>query len=121
MRPRKRGRIVASGSIAVSDRSLRPLSCVTKGPAWQPTPWSTIEVTSFVQGDPMKFTREDAHSLGVGAWLFALIAVVFGFGALWVAADARTTSNDAKEAAALGGGTQVTLTEFAITPNMIDV
>ncbi len=69
----------------------------------------------------MKFTRDDARSLGVGAWLFALIAVVFGFGALWVAADARTTSADAKQAAALGGGTQVALSEFAITPSMIDV
>ena len=67
----------------------------------------------------MKFTRDDARSLGVGAWLFALIAVLFGFAALWIAADARTTSADAKEAAALGGGTQVTLTEFAITPGMI--
>jgi Putative multicopper oxidases len=69
----------------------------------------------------MKFTSEDGQPLGMGAWVFALLAVLLGFGALWVAADARTTSADAKQAAALGGGTQVSLSEFTITPTMIDV
>ena len=68
----------------------------------------------------MKLTREDDRVLGLGSWIFALFAVVFGFSALWIAADARTTSADAKQAAALGSGTPVTLSEYAITPTMID-
>ena len=68
----------------------------------------------------MKWTREDDHVVGLGSWIFALFAVIFGFSALWIAADARATSADAKRAAALGGGTPVTLTEYAITPTMID-
>lgn len=67
----------------------------------------------------MKLTSEDRQTFGLGAWLFALLAMLLAFGALWVAGDARATSSDAKEAAALGGGTQVTLSEFLIDPDMI--
>lgn len=67
----------------------------------------------------MKLTGEDRQTFGLGAWMFALLAVLLAFGALWVAGDARSTSSDAKQAAALGGGTQVSLSEFMIDPAMI--
>ena len=67
----------------------------------------------------MKLTSADGTALGAGAWMFALLALLLGFGALVVAADARTKSADAEKAAALGGGVTVDLTEFAIDPAMI--
>ncbi|MBK5287284.1 MAG: multicopper oxidase domain-containing protein [Acidimicrobiia bacterium] len=67
----------------------------------------------------MKLTRDDRQTFGLGAWLFALLAVLLAFSALWVAGDARSSSSDAEKAAALGGGTQVSLREFVIDPAMI--
>ena len=58
-----------------------------------------------------KLQRGDHEALGAGAWLFALLAIVLAFGALAVAANANSTSEDARATAALGGaGTRVTLT-----------
>jgi FtsP/CotA-like multicopper oxidase with cupredoxin domain len=50
-----------------------------------------------------------------------LVTVALAFGALVVAASALSTSEDAKDVAAAGGGTVVTLTEFKIDPAMVDV
>jgi len=61
---------------------------------------------------------------GLGTFLFALLAMVFAFGALIVAGQAWSRSNDAKSAVAAvaaGGGTPsattVTLQEFTMTPH----
>ena len=69
----------------------------------------------------MKLRRSDREVFGMGAWMFALLALLLAFGALGVAAGANSKSNDAKEAAATGGGggTKVTLSEFKIDPSMI--
>ena len=48
----------------------------------------------------MAISREDGKALGFGAWVFALFAVLFAFGAFWVAAAALGRSNDAKTDAA---------------------
>ena len=70
----------------------------------------------------MKITGEDRKVFGLGAWVFALFAVILAFGALWVAGDAMGKSKDAEKAAALGGsGTRVTLSEFKIEPAMVEV
>ena len=59
---------------------------------------------------------------GLGAWIFSFFAIVFGFCALAIAANALTNSEDAKSVAAVGGaGTKVTLTEFKIDPSMVMV
>jgi FtsP/CotA-like multicopper oxidase with cupredoxin domain/uncharacterized cupredoxin-like copper-binding protein len=69
----------------------------------------------------VKLRRSDREVFGLGAWLFALLAILLAFGALGVAASANSKSNDAKEVAAAGGagGTKVTLSEFKIDPSMI--
>ncbi len=69
----------------------------------------------------MKLRRSDREVFGMGAWMFALLALLLAFGALGVAAGANSKSNDAKEAAATGGGggTKVTLSEFKLDPSMI--
>ena len=68
----------------------------------------------------LKLRRNDREVFGLGAWTFALLAVLLAFGAMAVAASARSTSNDAKQVAALGGsGTKVTLAEFSIDPSAI--
>ena len=68
----------------------------------------------------LKLRRNDREVFGLGAWTFALLAVLLAFGAMAVAASAKTTSNDAKQVAALGGsGTKVTLAEFSIDPTAI--
>ena len=68
----------------------------------------------------LKLRRNDREVFGLGAWTFALLAVLLAFGAMAVAASAKTTSNDAKQVAALGGsGTKVTLAEFSIDPSAI--
>ena len=68
----------------------------------------------------LKLRHNDREVFGLGAWMFALLAVLLAFGALAVAASAKTTSNDAKQVAALGGsGTKVTLAEFSIDPSAI--
>ncbi len=61
------------------------------------------------------FKREDREALGAANAVFALLAAVLAFGALVVAAHA-----DSKTSAALPvAGVQVSLREFAITPEMI--
>ena len=68
----------------------------------------------------LRLRRNDREVFGLGAWIFAFFAVLLAFGALGVAANAISTSKDAKEVAAVGGaGTKVTLTEFKIDPAMI--
>jgi FtsP/CotA-like multicopper oxidase with cupredoxin domain len=68
----------------------------------------------------VRFRKQDREALGVGAWVFGLVAVLFAFGALVVAGNALTKSEDAQSVAAVGGsGTKVTLTEFAIEPQMV--
>ncbi len=68
----------------------------------------------------MRLGKGDA-ALGVGAWAFALLAVLLAFGATVVAGQALNRSDDAKEAAALTSGVQVGLTEFAIAPGHVEV
>ncbi len=68
----------------------------------------------------MRFKRHD-ESIGMGAWVFALVAMLLGLGALGVAGQALTRSDDAKSIASASNGTQVTLHEFAIDPSMIAV
>ncbi|HEY7133478.1 MAG TPA: multicopper oxidase domain-containing protein [Acidimicrobiia bacterium] len=54
--------------------------------------------------------------------VFAIVAMAFGLVAVIVAGQAMNRSDSAKEAAlTAGGGTQVTLSEFKITPATIDV
>ena len=60
--------------------------------------------------------RNEDAALGMGSWVFALLAVLLSFGALLVAGQAFGKSNDAKDAAAQANGVSVSLTEFAITP-----
>ena len=67
-----------------------------------------------------RFKRND-ESIGMGAWMFASLALILGLGALVVAAQALTQSNDAKDIANASQGTQVTLKEFSIDPSIISV
>jgi len=69
----------------------------------------------------VKLRRSDREVFGMGAWMFALLALLLAFGALGVAASANSKSNDAKQTAASGGGggTKVTLSEFKLDPSMI--
>jgi manganese oxidase len=61
------------------------------------------------------FKREDREALGAASAVFALLAALLAFFALIVAAHA-----DSKTSSALPvGGVQVSLREFAITPEMI--
>lgn len=67
-----------------------------------------------------RLRKQDREAFGAGAWAFALIAVLFAFGALVVAGNALDNSEDAQSVAAVGGsGAKVTLTEFAIDPEMV--
>ena len=50
-----------------------------------------------------------------------LVALILGLGALVVAGQALTRSDDAKRSPARSTGTQVTLKEFTIDPSMIAV
>ena len=61
-----------------------------------------------------RFTNKDREVLGVGAAIFAVIAVMLAFSALVVAADARTKSGAA-------AGTTVTLADLSVSPQMISV
>jgi len=66
--------------------------------------------------------KDDRQVFGLGAWIFSFFAIVFGLSALAIAANALSTSEDAKSVAAVGGsGTKVTLTEFKIDPDMVMV
>jgi FtsP/CotA-like multicopper oxidase with cupredoxin domain len=68
----------------------------------------------------VKLTAEDRGTVAFGAWVFALLAVLFGFVALWLSGRALTRADDARAAAELGGSaTRVSLTEFAISPAML--
>jgi manganese oxidase len=64
-------------------------------------------------------TRSEDAALGMGSWVFALLAVLLSFGALIVAGQAFGKSNDAQDVADQATATQVSLTEFAITPSSI--
>jgi len=64
---------------------------------------------------------DDEQGFGLTTVLFTLIAVVCAFAALAVAAAAMSSSNDAKDAAKAAGATQVSLTEFRITPAALSV
>jgi len=64
-------------------------------------------------------TRSEDAALGMGSWVFALLAVLLSFGALIVAGQAFGKSNDAQSAADKANGVSVSLTEFAITPSEI--
>ncbi len=68
----------------------------------------------------MRFKRND-ESIGMGAWMFASLALILGLGALIVAGRALTQSDDAKSIASASTGTQVSLTEFKIDPSTIAV
>jgi FtsP/CotA-like multicopper oxidase with cupredoxin domain len=68
----------------------------------------------------VSFRRND-ESIGMGAWVFASLALILGLGALFVAGQALTRSDDAKSIASASNGTQVSLTEFAIDPSTIAV
>jgi FtsP/CotA-like multicopper oxidase with cupredoxin domain len=71
---------------------------------------------------PRWFRKDDRKIFGLGAWVFSFFALAFGFGALAVAGNALTKSEDAQSVAAVGGaGTKVTLTEFKIDPSMVMV
>src|SRR5262245_65564300 len=65
-------------------------------------------------------TKED-RGYGIGAWTFAFVGVVIAMAALITAAQAFDRSGEAKDAAALGAGVPVSLSEFAITPGEVDV
>ena len=60
------------------------------------------------------FQREDREVVRAGSAGLALVAVALAFGALVTAAHA-----DSKKTGAPAGATQVTLSEFAITPSSI--
>jgi FtsP/CotA-like multicopper oxidase with cupredoxin domain len=68
----------------------------------------------------VRFKRND-ESIGMGAWMFASLALILGLGALIVAGQALTQSGDAKDIANASQGTQVTLKEFTIDPSTIAV
>ena len=68
----------------------------------------------------MRFKRND-ESIGMGAWMFATLALILGFGALIVASQAWNRSNDAKNIASSAQGTAVSLKEFKIDPATIAV
>jgi len=61
------------------------------------------------------FNRTDKPAFGAAAASFSLLAMVLSFGALVAVAQ------DDDGGGVVAGGTQVSLTEFAITPEMINV
>lgn len=67
-----------------------------------------------------RFKRHD-ESIGMGAWMFATLALILGLGALIVAGQALSTSDDAKSLASASRGVPVTLKEFSIDPSVISV
>jgi FtsP/CotA-like multicopper oxidase with cupredoxin domain/plastocyanin len=60
------------------------------------------------------FKREDKEVVGTASLVFGIVALVLAFGAIVVAAQA-----DSGEGGALTAGVQVSLSEFAISPEMI--
>jgi uncharacterized cupredoxin-like copper-binding protein len=69
----------------------------------------------------MKRFRRNDESIGMGAWMFAALALLLGVGALAVAGQALSRSDDAKGIAAAAQGVPVTLSEFSIDPSTITV
>jgi FtsP/CotA-like multicopper oxidase with cupredoxin domain len=67
-----------------------------------------------------RFKRHD-ESIGMASWMFATLAVILGLGALIVAGQALTRSDDAKSIASAAQGAPVALAEFTIDPSTIDV
>jgi len=65
--------------------------------------------------------RKDPYALSAATAVFTLLTVMLAFAALAVAGTALSNSKDAKNQAAAVTGTQVTLSEFSITPSMVDV
>ncbi len=69
-----------------------------------------------------RLKKEDRQVFGLGAWIFSSFAIVFAFGALALAGNALSKSEDAQTVAAVGGsGAKVTLSEFKIDPAMVTV
>jgi uncharacterized cupredoxin-like copper-binding protein len=73
---------------------------------------------------PPRARKDNRDVFGAGTFIFSLLAMVLAFGALIVAGQAWSRSNDAKSAvaqvAAGGGtptGTTVTLQEYTMTPH----
>jgi FtsP/CotA-like multicopper oxidase with cupredoxin domain/plastocyanin len=64
---------------------------------------------------------KDPRGFGISTVIFTLLTVVLAFSALAVAGAALGNSEDAKEQAAAGSATVVTLSEFSIAPAMVDV
>jgi manganese oxidase len=65
--------------------------------------------------------KKKDEALGAGAWAFALLSMLLAFGAVIVAGQAFSRSNDAKDAVAAATGTTVSLSEFKIDPSIIAV
>lgn len=63
------------------------------------------------------FRKSDKEAFGVAAAIFALLAVIFAFAAMFVAAD----NSGSNSASGTSGGTQVGLSEFKITPASLTV
>ena len=68
----------------------------------------------------MGLKRRD-ESIGMGAWVFGFLALLLGFGALIVASQALSRSDDAKDLASSAQGTPVSLKEFTIDPATIAI
>jgi FtsP/CotA-like multicopper oxidase with cupredoxin domain len=64
-------------------------------------------------------TDGDPRGFGLSTAILMLVAVVLAMSALVVAGQAWSRSNDAESSVAAASGTPVTLTEFAITPQMV--
>jgi plastocyanin len=62
------------------------------------------------------FRKSDREAFGVGSAIFALLAMLFAFAAMFVAATRETTG-----ASGPGSGTQVTLKEYRIDPSSLTV
>lgn len=69
----------------------------------------------------MKLVRADREAFGAGAFVFTLLMALFTFSALGLAGVAYSNSKDAKSAADKANGTQVSLSEFAISPKAVSV
>ena len=63
----------------------------------------------------------DPKGFGLASVTFTFLATVLAFSAVIVAGQAWARSNDAKDAAAAGAGTAITLSEFAIEPAVVEV
>lgn len=64
------------------------------------------------------FRKSDREVIGIAAAIFALLAVIFAFAAMFVAAD---NSGGSSSSAADASGTQISLTEYKIDPGTLTV